>query len=126
MSKNWEPRRIELGFKAKKEKEKPKEQSPQAKQEESKPPGNRKKKVKYKNRKANSNEDNSKTEKNRTSPKLMRLKKSSSFHDSHKRITTYLENEVYEKVMELKEEENISIKDLLSESLKDFFKRYDI
>ena len=60
------------------------------------------------------------------STELEKLKKKSSFNETHTRITTYLENEVSAKVKKLKEEMNIPVKELINTALKEFFEKHNL
>ena len=84
--------------------------------------GTGKKKVKFKTSTKNKNETNATT----TATDLEKLKKRKSFNQTHTRITTYLENEVNNKVKKLKTEMNIPVKELINTSLKVFFIKHNL
>ena len=107
-------------------------QDNQAPKEEA--PKTTKKKVKYKkSRKSTPTEaktdsvtTTSTTKTDNKANELSPLTKRKTFAETHTRITTYLENEVNDKLRKLSKELNIPVKELINKSLKEFFNQYNL
>lgn len=57
---------------------------------------------------------------------LETLKKRKTFNETHTRLTTYLENEVNNKLRKIANELNIPVKELINKSLKESFKKHNL
>ena len=97
-------------------------------------PKSAKKKVKYKKSRKSAPTE-AKTDSVTTTPttktdkkanELSPLTKRKPFSESHTRITTYLENEVNDKLRKLSKELNIPVKELINKAIKDFFNQYNL